>query len=352
VGSAVLAGVLVIVSVAPAGGARPARDVSTANLEIADYSGAVLTPKDIKRFAATTADDSEIRFVTPGAWQPRLCDAPVTQSGGAVAGRTVVYSPSDEASLSNAIVAFPTTRAAKAWMLAARAASAGCDAPYQLNTTTFTPAEAPKVPEHGDQQMALAGTLRFPSGRQASSLQLAYRHGQLVEYAQMLSFAALTPEIVSSVAGAMDHRLDRAVAATARAKPVRTKAGKIDECGELLSRTEVERQFSVPLQDDAECSYSLAEGAGSIDVDFTGVADGGRRLFPRLAQGRPVDVDGASEALFRRTTNQFDQVFETMYVLTDRGDYFSIAVRGDDAPKDQRANLVAAAEAAVKASSA
>jgi hypothetical protein len=349
-GAAALAIVLVAGSVGPAGATRPAKDVAQARVTAADYSGAVLTGTDIQAFAATKTADGNVRLVTAGEWQPQICDFPVAGSDEAVAGRTITYSPSDDASLTNAVVAFPTTRDAKQWMRAARETAADCDAPFQVNTATFVPDGTPKIPARGDQRMSLAGTLRFQTGREADSLQLAYRQGQFVDYAQMLSFAPVTPRIVSSVAAAMAKRLDRAASAAKRAKPVKLKAGKVGECGELITRTALEQQLGVALQDSSDCSYALGQGAGGVDVSFTGVADGGRQLFPRLAQGKVVEVDGATDALYRQSTNQFGQVSETLYVLTDRGDYFSISLRGDDAPKDQRAQLIAAAEVAAKAS--
>ena len=195
--------------------------------------------------------------------------------------------------------------------------------------------------------MTLGGDFRFANGQTADSVVIALQQDQVVDYSQMLSTAPITKKTVDAVAKGMGRRLDETAAATKVSTPRPKKKSKVSTCEELLSKADLERAFSVGLQEPDDCSYALAQGAGGVDVGFS-TRDAADRSYPAIAKGEPIAVKGAADALFSTSTNQFGQVSEIVYVRLKNGDMFTIGLRGDDVPKDQKVQLTKAATAAVK----
>ena len=195
--------------------------------------------------------------------------------------------------------------------------------------------------------MVLGGDFRFPNGQTADSVVIALQQDQVVDYSQMISTAPITKQVAGTIAKQMDRKLADTVDATKASKPRPKKKSKVASCEELLPKADLERAFSVGLQEPDDCSYALAQGAGGVDVGFsTRVA--ADRSYPAIAKGEPIAVKGAADSLFSTSTNQFGQVSEIVYVRLRNGDMFTIGLRGDDAPKVQKEQLTKAARAAVK----
>jgi hypothetical protein len=334
-------------AVGPAGATRVTKAVGQERLLNVDYQDGLVTPKDAKAFLGVAAVTPDVGVLGAGEWQSRFCNQLPPQVSFSVAGRSVQYDPSRNASMVNSVVAFDTPKHAKQFVKFVQQAARKCSQPYVLGTTTFTPGPAPKVPEVGDERATLGGTFRFSNGQTASSAVVVLQQDQVVDYAQMISTAPITKQIVGSVAKGMGKRLGSTVAAAKAAEARPKKKSRISSCEEVLTKANLERAFAVSLQEPDDCSYALAQGFGGVDVAFAD-REAADRSYPAIAKGEPIAVKGAADALYSTSTNQFGQVSEKVYVRLKNGDMLTIGLRGDDAPKNQEVQLTQAAKAAVK----
>jgi hypothetical protein len=258
----------------------------------------------------------------------------------------VQYDPSRDVSLLDYVLAFPKVEDAKDFMAEVKRVKGSCVQPYASGSGTFVPGTPPKLPKVGTARNGIAGIYRFASGNSANSVSLLVQDGQMVQYAQLVSFDPPTKANLATLAKNMEKRAAAASKAAAKAKPRPKTKSKAKTCGALLPKAEIEQALGIGLQDSPDCNYALAQGAGGIDVSFT-TFPSAEESWGSIAKGKPVTVKGAADALYNTSENRFGQVSEIIYVRLKNGDMFTILARGDDAPKGAEAQLVAAAKAAV-----
>jgi hypothetical protein len=353
-GAATFVAVLAMIAAGQTGAAA-AKPASQARLESLRYQVGLLSEKDAKPFLVVTGTVPKEDPLSAGAFQAQICGQAVTTSGTSVAGRLVEYEPSGNTYFQNVAVAFDSTAAAKAFMHRFAGLVAGCSQPYSYPSSpssTFLPGwpnPPPKLPKAGDQRVADTALVTTTQGGMANTAHVAVRNGQFVSFTYLVSAAAIAPKTVQSVTSAMGARLKKLQKAAAE-KPPTTHPKKFSKltCTRLLTPSQLQAALGVAFQKPSSCSFALAQGAGGVDVSFTSAAAGGRDTYARLASGRPVDVKAAADALYKTEQNALGQTTETVYVLTENGDTFSISVRGDDAPKNQQAQLAKAATTAMK----
>jgi hypothetical protein len=331
----------------PAGASLAAKPVSEERLLNVDYDEGLLTAKDAKVFVGAAAVTPQISVLGDGEWLGRFCNETMPQTGHSLTGRTVQYDPSRNASIVNTVIAFDSPKNAKQLLRSAQRVAKSCSQPYEIAGATFVPKAPPKVPKVGSEQVTLGGTYRFSNGQTADSMVIALQQDQVVDYTQMISTAPVTKRIAASIAKQMDRRLARTVEATEASKPRPRKKSRVSSCEEVLSKGDLERAFSVTLQEPDDCGYALAQGFGGVDVRFT-TRDAADSSYPAIAKGEPIAVKGAADALYFTSTNRFGQVSETVYVRLKNGDMLTIGLRGDDVPKGQKVQLTQAAKVAVR----
>jgi hypothetical protein len=331
----------------PAGASRRVKAVSEERLLNVDYDDGLLTAKEAKAFVGVASVTPEVGVLGAAEWQSRFCNVLPPETRYSVAGRSVQYDPSQSASMVNYVVAFDSPKHAEQYLKSAQRSAKSCAQPYSIGQSTFSPGAAPKIPKVGDERVVVGGEFRFPSGQTADSVVIALQQDQVVDYSQMISTAPITKQVAGSIAKQMDRKLADTVDATTASKARPKKKSKVASCEELLAKADLERAFSIGLQEPEDCRYALAQGAGGVDVRFT-TRDAADRSYPAIAKGEPIAVKGAADALYSTFTNQFGQASETVYVRLKNGDMFTIGLRGDDAPKDQKVQLTQAASQAVK----
>ncbi len=326
--------------------------VSSARLKSLGYQIGLLSEKEAKPFLGVTGSTPKEDPLSVGSYLVHICGQTVRTQGGSVAGRLVEYHPSANTYLQNSAVAFNRASSAKSFIRRVAHLVAGCQQVYSYPNSpsaNYLPGtQAPKLPRVGDQRVADTAVVT-DSQSSANIVHVAVRNGQFVNFTYMINGAAITPKVIESVATAMGARLTKLQKAAAKKVPVThpKKFAKLT-CTDLLTSAQLRTAFGVAFQEPSSCSFALAQGAGGVDITFTAAASGGRDVYDRLASGQPVKVNGAADALYKTEQNPFGQTTETVNVLTKNGDTFSISLRGDDAPKNQRAQLTTAATAAMK----
>ncbi len=255
--------------------AAPASQISEKRLVALTYQQGLLSEDDAAAFLVVAGSTPEVQPIAGGAWRPSLCGRSLTGSDSGIAGRTVQYAPSGDVFLANTVVAFDSSKNAQRLVTGAESIVKACTAPYSLGSLTATPARAPAIPKVGEQRTGDAGTLDLGNGRTANSADILVRDGQFVDLTVMGSVAPITPEIVKSVAKAMDNRLKKLQkAASKEPQQSSSAASKVRSCSDVFARGAGSR------------IWRRAPGAGGLLLRTRPRGRGRRRrLLPRGRRG-------------------------------------------------------------------
>ena len=312
-----------------------------------DYQDGLLTAKDAKAFARRRFGHPRSGGRRRGRVASRFCNELPAGGEYSVAGRVGAVRPVAERVDGELRRRLRHAKHAEQYLKFAQQSAKSCAQPYVMGSSTFSPGAAPKIPKVGDERVALGGDFRFPNGQ---------------DRRQRRDRAPAGPgrRLLADAQHRADHEEDgdrwrrdgpEAGRQTATRRR-RQAAAEEEEQGGVLRGAVAEGRpracVSVGLQEPEDCRYAVAQGAGGVDVGFSKTRDTADRSYPAIAKGEPIAVKGAADALFSTSTNQFGQVSEIVYVRLKNGDMFTIGLRGDDVPKDQKVQLTKAASAAVK----
>lgn len=299
-------------------------------------------------FASSAPTLDQVTEVDLATEEPSICNQPVPDLAQAIRAVAREIKNSDGGAEQTVYTFSSSANAGRAFQTLTNVLE-HCTEPYTSGDSTITPGGSVAV---GSDALAYRSTRRSGSltANRATIFVVDTKNLGEVFVNTKASFAATD---VKKMAKAFTRRV-RALKGNAPPSPGATTpaSGRPSSCS-LLSAEDLTAAFGVAFgPPTGDCSYPLAEGAGSIDLSTTfpggSTTPGDAYTEATASDATKVQIAGAKRAAYVERTNDLGQTSESVVVLTKNGDLFEIRTLGDDTPNGVKTILTKLAAQAVK----